>query len=405
MVLNPFLINNWKLTEALKAVFILLIALWALVGLDVLGVHLPLLRGIFGVVYVLFVPGLLILRALRAHRFDSERTLLFAIGLSIATIMFTGLFMNVVYPHIGIARPFTLVPAIGTISAVTILLAAVSYWRDRDFVADAKLDLNRVLTPPLLFLCLIPFIMILATYAMNVYDTNIALLGALVIIAATAFWVCTSTSFPKEWYALAVFAIALAMLYFGSLISPYVLGWDIQKELYHANLVLTNGAWNASLPDSTNSVLSVTLLAPILSFTSGVSVVWLFKIVYPLVFALVPLGLFVAFRSQTNDRIAFLGAFFVSSLFTFFGEMPALARQEVAELFLVLLLILTVDKFRSFAEKRSIYVLYAVFAVSLVVSHYALAFIYLTYITIALLLLFLVDNPALRRLQRLDRDQ
>ena len=100
MVLNPFLINNWKLTEALKAVFILLIALWALVGLDVLGVHLPLLRGIFGVVYVLFVPGLLILRALRAHRFDSERTLLFAIGLSIATIMFTGLFMNVVYPHI-----------------------------------------------------------------------------------------------------------------------------------------------------------------------------------------------------------------------------------------------------------------------------------------------------------------
>src|SRR5674476_345586 len=98
----------------------------------------------------------------------------------------------------SIARPFTLVPAIGTISAVTILLTAVSYWRDRDFVADAKLDLNRVLTPPLLFLCLIPFIMILATYAMNVYDTNIALLGALVIIAATAFWVCTSTSFPKE---------------------------------------------------------------------------------------------------------------------------------------------------------------------------------------------------------------
>ena len=405
MVLNPFLMNDWKLKAALKVVFVLLLTVWALVGLDVLGVHLPLLRGIFSVAFFLFIPGILILRALRAHRIGSERTLLFAVGLSIATLMFLGFFMNVVYPVLGIAQPLTTLPVIGTMSAVTVLLAAVSYWRDRDFVGDVTTDLNRVLIPPILLLCIIPFIMVLAVYAMNAYHTNIPLLCVLVIIGATAFWLCTSASFPKAWYPLAVFTIALAMLYFGSLLSPYVWGWDIQKELYHANLVLTNGAWNASLPESTNSVISVTLLAPMLSLTSGVSVTWLFKIVYPLVFALVPLGLFVAFRSQTNDRIAFLGAFFVSSLFTFYGELPALARQEVAELFLVLLLILTVDKFQSVAEKRRVYVLYAVFAVSLIVSHYALAFIYLIYITIAWLLLFLVDNPALRRLQRKGRGQ
>jgi len=315
MVLNPFLMNDWKLKAALKVVFVLLLTVWALVGLDVLGVHLPLLRGIFSVAFFLFIPGILILRALRAHRIGSERTLLFAVGLSIATLMFLGFFMNVVYPVLGIAQPLTTLPVIGTMSAVTVLLAAVSYWRDRDFVGDVTTDLNRVLIPPILLLCIIPFIMVLAVYAMNAYHTNIPLLCVLVIIGATAFWVCTSASFPKAWYPLAVFAIALAMLYFGSLLSPYVWGWDIQKELYHANLVLTNGAWNASLPESTNSVISVTLLAPMLSLTSGVSVTWLFKIVYPLVFALVPLGLFVAFRSQTNDRIAFLGAFFVSSVY------------------------------------------------------------------------------------------
>ena len=397
--------NDWKLTATLKAVGILLLVVWALAGLDALGVHLPLLRGILGVAYLLFVPGVLILRALRVHHLGSARTVPFAVGLSVATVMFTGLFVNVVYPLLGIGRPITVVSAMGTISAVTILLAVVSYWRDRDFVADATIDLNHVLTPPVLFLCLIPFIMIFATYAMNVYHNNIALLGALVIIGATAFWVCTSASFPKQWYPLAVFAIALAMLYFGSLISPYVVGWDIQKELYHANLVLANGVWNASLPGPTNSVISITLLAPILSLTSGASVTWLFKIVYPLIFALVPLGLFVAFRTQTNDRIAFLGAFFVSSLFTFFGEMPGLARQEVAELFLALLLILTVDKYRSMPEKKRVYALHAIFAASLVVSHYALAVIYLIYIVIAWLLLFLVDNPALRRLQRSGRGE
>lgn len=57
MVLNPSLMSDWKLAAALKVVFILLLTVWALVGLDVLGVHLPLLRGIFGVVYLLFIPG------------------------------------------------------------------------------------------------------------------------------------------------------------------------------------------------------------------------------------------------------------------------------------------------------------------------------------------------------------
>lgn len=399
-MLNPCRINDWRLSEALKAVFIALIILWVFTGLDALGIDVPLVRGIVGVGYLLFVPGMLILRVLRIHQLDSLRTSLFAVGLSIAAIMGTGLIMNVVYPVLGIEHPLTLAPVIATVSAVTVILAAASYWRDRAFADDATIDWKRLLSSSPLFLCLLPFIAIFATYGMNFYVSNVGLLGLLVIIAATAFWICTSNSFPKELYPLAVFTIALAMLYFASLISSNVWGWDIQKELYSANLVLTNGVWDSSLQGSTNAVTSITLLAPILSLTSGVSVTWLFKIVYPLVFALVPLGLFVVFEAQTTDKIAFLGAFFVSSLFTFFGEMPALGRQEIAELFLVLLLILTIDKYRSAGEKGRVYVLFAVFAGSLVVCHYALAIIYLAWVSIAWLLLFLVDNPALSRLRR-----
>jgi uncharacterized membrane protein len=115
---------------------------------------------------------------------------------------------------------------------------------------------------------------------------------------------------------------------------------------------------------------------------------------------LVPLGLFVVVQKQMNDKIAFLAAFFVSLLFTFFTEMPSLARQEIAELFLILLLVVIVDKYRSREEKKRVYVLYGIFAISLVVSHYSLAFVFLIYLLIAWLLLFLIDNPALRRLQR-----
>ncbi|MGZ4864053.1 MAG: DUF2206 domain-containing protein [Halobacteriota archaeon] len=400
MLLNPFRINDWKILDTLKAVFILQFIVLALVGLDDVGIRLPLVRALTGVAYMLFVPGILILRVIRAHGLSCTRTVLFSVGLSIATIMFVGLFVNVVYPLLGIELPLGLASVVGTMTIIVMLLAAASFWRDRNFVDQPTLDWQRMLTPSVLVLCLLPFISILATYAMNIYGTNLALLGLLVVIAAIALWIGVSSSISKESYPLAVFAIALAMLFFASLISSNVWGWDSQKELYSANLVLTSGVWNPALTDPTNAVASITVLAPFLSLISGVSVMWLFKIVYPLVFALVPLALFVTVRSQTNDKVAFLSAFFVSLLFTFFGEMPALARQEIAELFLVLLLVLTVDKYRSVTEKRRVYVLFVAFASSLIVSHYALAFIYLAYISVAWLLLFLVDNPALSRLRR-----
>ncbi|MGZ4853151.1 MAG: DUF2206 domain-containing protein [Halobacteriota archaeon] len=396
--LDPFQMNDWEITTTLKAVATLQFAVWILVALDAVRLPLPILQGLLVLVYLLFVPGVLILRSLRLHHLGDAPTLLYSVGLSVAAIMFTGLFMNAVYPLVGIERPFSPLPVVITMSTVTFCLAAVSYWRDRTFAAPRDIDLRAVITSPAPLLCLLPFMSVFATYALNVYHTNVILLLDIVIIGAVGLWAGGAAPFPKRWRALAIFTVALALLYHGSLITPYVWGWDIQKELYNANAVLSSGLWNQALPDPTNGVISVTLLAPLISVLSGISLTWVFKIVYPLMFALVPLGLFVAFRVQTNDKIAFLGAFFVASLFTFYGEMPALARQEIAELFFVLLLVLTVSTARSATRKLTVPLLYAVFAVSLVVSHYALAIIFLAYVVIAWLLLFLVDNPALRRL-------
>jgi len=400
MFANPFQINDWRISATLKAGLALYVVTWGLIGLDGVGLHVPIVRGLFAIVSLLFFPGILILRVFRAHRLGSARTVLFAVGLSVATVMFTGLFINVAYPLVGVGRPFAVIPVVGTMSAIAALLAAASYWRDRDYTDDPRITTQEAITPPVLLLCLLPFVIVFGSFVMNAYHSNVVLLGGLIVIGATAFWVGTSASFPKRLYPFAVFTIALALVYYGSLVSSYVWGWDIQKELNHANLVLTYGVWNPALPGGTNAVISVTTLAPLLSLTSGLSVVWLFKLVYPMLFAFVPLGIFIAVQKQTNDKIAFLAAFFVSLLFTFYSEMPALARQEIAELFLVLLLVVTVDKYRSQEEKKRVYMLYGIFAISLVVSHYSLAFIYLIYLVIAWLLLFLVDNPAIRRLHQ-----
>ena len=398
MVLNPLLMNDWPRKRTLITVLTLQFLVWALVGLDAAGVQIPLLRGLVASVYLLLVPGMLVLRVPRLHPLGGVRTPLFAVGLSLATVMGTGLLMTTLYPLLGFERPLALVPVVMTQGVIITFLAVLSYWRDCGPTEDAIIDRRDVLTPSVLALCVLPFMSIIATYAMNAYGSNLLLLALIIIIAITALWISTSASFPKELYPLAVFVIAVALLYHASLISSYVWGWDIQQELYTANAVLNNAQWNVHVIGATNAVLSVTLLAPLISIVSGVSVVWIFKTIYPLLFALVPVGLFVVFQKQTSDRIALLASFFVTFLFTFFTEMPSLARQEIAELFLVLLLIVLVDKRVGSEGKAPLYALCAIFAASVVVSHYALAFIFIAYLVVAWLLLFLVDNPAMRRL-------
>jgi len=393
--------NDWPRKRTLTTVLGLQFLVWALIGLDAAGVQILLLRALFAFAYLLFVPGMLVLRALRLHKLGGVRTPLFAVGLSLAAVMAIGLLMTMLYPVFGFERPLALVPVVMTEGVIITFLAVLSYWRDPGPTDGGTIDRRDVLSPPVLALCVLPFVSIFATYAMNAYGSNLLLLALIIIIAITALWISTSASVPKELYPLAVFVIALALLYHASLISPYVWGWDIQKELYSANAVLTNAQWSVHAPGATNAVLSVTLLAPITSIVSGVSVVWIFKTIYPLLFALVPVGLFVVFQKQTSDRIAFLASLFVTFLFTFFTEMPSLARQEIAELFLVLLLMLLVDKrVGSEAGKPLLYTICAIFAASVVVSHYALALIFITYLVVAWLMLFLVDNPAMRRLQR-----
>jgi uncharacterized membrane protein len=138
------------------------------------------------------------------------------------------------------------------------------------------------------------------------------------------------------------------------------------------------------------------MLAPIYSIICGMSLIWVFKIIYPLLFSLVPLGLYRVFQKQTDDKIAFLSCFFFVSIFTFYGEMIQLARQQIAELFLVLLILLMIDKNMD-KTKRSF--LFVVFGISLAVSHYGLSYIYMFGLIVAWLILILGENPAIQKLR------
>ncbi|MCL0094698.1 DUF2206 domain-containing protein [Dehalococcoidales bacterium] len=388
--------NNWTTGKVVKVIVGIQLAILGLVGLAFIGYDIPFLRQVVGFIYLTFIPGLLILRILRLHRLGTSETLLYSVGLSIAFVMFLGFFMNMLYPLVGISGPISIIPLIMTLTIVVSILCVVAYIREsRETMTHSEhhsVTWSEIFSPPTLFLVLLPVLSVLGIQLVNFHQNNILLLILLILIALVAALVAFNRFIPQRLYPLAVVMIAISLLWHWSLISQYLFGGDIHIEYYFQNLVLTNSLWDYAIPHSYNAMLSITMLAPIYSLILDMDSVWVFKIVYPLFFSLVPLALFQVVRKQTDDRIAFLAVFFFMSFFAFFVLMVSIARQQIATLFFALSILLFLDN-RMAAPKRA--ALLIVFGFSIVVSHYSLSYFYMFYLILALFLLSLAKSNSL----------
>src|SRR5665647_111282 len=162
MLRNPLTMNDWELKKTLFVTAVLQVVLLGSAGLNYLGAPLLIIQQVTGCIFLLFVPGILLLRVLKLHNLGSVTTPLYAVGLSIATLMFSGLFINEVYPHLGITRPIAALPLLITLSAEVDLFCLAAIVRDRAFSGADSLHLRMVVSPSTLALCLIPFVSILS---------------------------------------------------------------------------------------------------------------------------------------------------------------------------------------------------------------------------------------------------
>lgn len=124
--------NDWEFGKFLKVIIAIQVAMFALMGLAVLGLNIPGLRQVVGFIYLSFVPGVIILRILKIHRLSTIETLLYSVGLSIVFLMFTGVLMNALYPRIGISRPISTIPLTITMGIIILIMCALAYRRDKD---------------------------------------------------------------------------------------------------------------------------------------------------------------------------------------------------------------------------------------------------------------------------------
>lgn len=178
---------------------------------------------------------------------------------------------------------------------------------------------------------------------------------------------------PK-FYPYLVYVIALSLLLLTALASPYLVGTDIHLEYYFAQRA--EQGWDSTLPHPGNSALGNVLLVPFLS--DFIPRLWVFKVVFPLMFALAPVMLYFLFKSWVDEQLAFLSTFAFMSFPAFFIELPSIARQQLAEVFFALILLLIVVPDWKLRYKLPLVV---ILSWLVVVSHYSLGLALLVFLS------------------------
>ncbi len=339
--------------------------------------NIEIARQIVGFIYLTLIPGFVVLKLLNRDKMSFTITILLSVGLSIAFVMLGGLVINEAGVLLGIKQPLNPTLLILLFSLFVLSGLLISCLRRRhDFQAMSAINFDF----KILVLCLLPFLSILGAYVANsTGNTSVFVLALIAILVVVSVTVFIKRLFSLEFYLMAVFAIALALLFQYSLTTNYIQGFDIKVEYYVATLTQGSGSWNIN-SYFTNagfgrfySMLSITVLPTIYSNVLGMSLTWVFKIVYPVIFTIVPVALYVFWRGKFGTVVAFLSAFLFMSQTMFYSEMLGLTRQIIGEVFFVLLL---VTLFSKKINPNLVKVSFPIFAFCLIVSHYSTALLF-----------------------------
>lgn len=358
--------------------------------LDYIGIHIPIIRQFIGLIYLIFIPGILILQILKLQPLSKVKMMLYTIGLSLSTLMLIGFLMNLIYPYLGISKPISDFLVIITISSVVFVLFIWSYLVNKHNSVIACIDIKQILSPSFLLICHIPFMAVIGTWLVNDNNNNILLMLMICLISVIVLLISFGKLVPQQLYPFALWSIAISLVYHNTLISNYLNIYDVYSEYYSSNLVIINQFWNFDIPTGTNAMLSITILAPIFHIVCNLDLTWVFKIIYPLIFSLVPVGLYFLFKDKISNKIAFFSCFLFTSINTFYTIISSTTKQSTAEFFLVLVILLIDDKDLGNIIKSCLLV---VFSVSLVVSHYGTSFLVMISYVFVLICMFLRQLP------------
>ena len=366
-------------TFSSRARFLILLLVLQLLVILVIILDIQFVRQVIVILYLLFIPGFVLLKVLRIDASSMTDIILFSIGLSIAFVTLIGLLLN----SLGfIPQPLSTGPLVITTSIIVLFLSVLNCLNKKpvsliSFPKDIRI--SRILP-----FAALPLLSIVGMLFVRNYGNNSLVLLTIIIISvllALSFF----SRIPTSYYPIVLVSIATTLLLMSFLTSNYLNGYDVHYEYAVFSETKAASYWNVSLglnvnaPFSwfyfyvSNAMLISTVLPTAISNMASINGVQIFNILYPLIFSLVPLAVYQFYKYQWGKKIAFLSVLFFISNEVFFNFRNN-SRQMIAEFFFVMLFLVF---FKKDLNERSKWLLTVFFGFGMLVSYYTLNYIFL----------------------------
>lgn len=356
---------------------------------------LPVYRQIFGFLLVTFIPGLLITHILNLKFTSPSKTILYSVGFSVTLTMFLGFIVNLIGPLFGIYRPLSAVPLLVAINIVILVLLITSFIGNPlgyKSPIDFKDSLAFLRSPQVLFLFLTLLLGVAGGIAVQYYICSLFSVIAMFLIATAAALIAFDKFFEAKHYTMILFVIGLTLLLVRTLTSPYLANTDIHVELFYQKLTEINAYWDPNVyPGTCNTMLSTVILPNVYSVLLGIDTILVYKVVFSILFALVPVALYHVFKGSLKPQFSFFSVFLFLSFYAYSMVLTWLPRQQVAELYLALMLLTLFEKEIRPSVRGFLTVAWIS---SIVVSHYATTYITLFFMILVTIMLFIFRERA-----------
>lgn len=196
------------------------------------------------------------------------------------------------------------------------------------------------------------------------------LIFACISIILTFAAIITFKFVNEKYYPYFLYVVALFAVYSTTMLGSGAVGSDICAEVSVSREALQNG-WNINIlaPEVTSFVVGA--LVPVLAKIFFIDVVWVYKAILPLIFALCPVILYLTYAKQIEKWKAFVGALFFIIMPVYFLEISTIGKSMVAEVFLALAIYALVT---DWSKKRKFIVILCSLALALW-AHYSVGIV------------------------------
>ena len=357
--------------------FFALVALQTIVSAAV-WFDIPVFRQVFSMAYLIFILGFVFIHLFTETIFSTIEKLLLSLGLSICMLMFLGLIWNTLglyFNEFSLLNGFVFIQVI---HVTVIFLFILAYFKHRSIRFPS---INLKFSPSMVLSACLPVFSVLGNMIGGENAPSSLLLitiGLVPVVVFVSLLESRKQQNSARW-PWNLFMCTLAVLFHVSMVSNFITGFDVHVSYNIFKEVQSTGLWNPLLSSTdldvlrVNQMLSSSILPIVFSNTLNLSGTWVFKAIFPFLYAFMPLGIYQLCQNFFRKDVAFVISFVVIADITFFHELTSLPNQMIAELLLILsLLVIFNERIKPFTK----FMLFIVLSAGLVVSHYGISYIF-----------------------------